>query len=120
MKKRPGECLFCGSRKCYFRIYTRLSRRGGPLYDEVACPQHTRDLELDADKRCAGVIRNHLSSSAVLRRSPALPETERRLVEIGEEMLQIAEFSHPGSRQTVRIRGTLFMVQEVEERQRAG
>jgi len=61
--KRSDECLFCGSRSCYYRIHTY-----GHEYDELACPKHVADLERDADRRASRVPKAHVNSTRVQRR----------------------------------------------------
>lgn len=65
VRSTGGKCLFCGSRKCYTRIYTRNLG-----YDEVACDKHIKELERHSDETLGapGTIRMHLSSTASLKR----------------------------------------------------
>ena len=60
MKKRPNECLFCTSRRCYVHIY---SSDAGKTYNEIACQKHTKELYKDADERAAGVLKRFCESS---------------------------------------------------------
>jgi len=63
---RSNQCKFCMSRKCHVRIVTK-----DYSYDEVACTIHTHKLEIDADDtlgRGVGILREHISSTAYLRR----------------------------------------------------
>lgn len=75
MPKRKDECKFCERRKCYTRIVTPDLR-----FDEVACYDHIRDLEVfadNADNELNGAIRMNLSSTGRLRRGdeyPSLPK----------------------------------------------
>ena len=65
-KPRSDACFQCGSRKCYTRIWTESS----PLFDEVACPDHGRDLERHADAALPiGHLRTHRASTERQRRS---------------------------------------------------
>jgi hypothetical protein len=66
-KKRVDECLFCSKRSCS----TRIVRLIEPKYDEIACHTHVEDLEKHSDEVLGsknGVMRNHISSSARLKR----------------------------------------------------
>ena len=66
MKKRNDECFKCSRRKCRTRIVTPDMK-----YDELACDEHIRDLELNTDKILGcknGVMRHHISSSAQVHR----------------------------------------------------
>ena len=65
INRTSGQCLFCGSRKCYTRIYTRNLG-----YDEVACDRHIKELEAHADETLGspGTLRMHLSSTGTQRR----------------------------------------------------
>jgi len=62
MKKRIDECFKCSKRKCRTRIVTPDMK-----YDELACNDHIRDLELHTDNvlgKDRGVMRHHISSTA--------------------------------------------------------
>ena len=61
--KRTDECLFCASRSCYFRVWTPYT-----TYDEVACRDHQRDLEVHADVTLKGKSRTHRISTEKQRR----------------------------------------------------
>lgn len=65
VRSTSGKCLFCGSRKCSTRVYTRNLG-----YDEVACDKHIKELHTHADETLGspGVIRMHLSSTGSLKR----------------------------------------------------
>jgi len=60
MKKRPNECLFCTSRKCYTHIY---SSDGGKTYNEIACQRHVNELYEHSDKMAAGVLKRYCTST---------------------------------------------------------
>lgn len=63
MKKRKNECLFCTSRKCRDRIYSKdLS------YDEVACDKHANRLYDHAGLTAPGVLKRFISSTGPLSR----------------------------------------------------
>lgn len=59
-----NQCLFCKSRRCYFRIHT-----DGKDFNHVACQQHSRTLEKYADRILGARMRHHLTSSAVISRA---------------------------------------------------
>lgn len=59
--KRPDECLFCTSRKCFTQITA-------PEFDEIACTDHVKDLERHADRVLPRSEKCHRSSSGTLRR----------------------------------------------------
>ena len=65
VRSTGGKCLFCGSRQCYTRIYTRNLG-----YDEVACDKHVKELERHSDETLGapGTLRLHLSSTSRLQR----------------------------------------------------
>jgi len=70
-KKRPNECKFCTSRRCYDRIVTTLDPT---IYDEIACGRHQDDLVDDARKHIPeGMKRSFISSSGDLRRGDPVP-----------------------------------------------
>jgi len=58
-----NQCRFCGSRSCYIRIYTK-----DYTFDELACRDHTRDLEIFSDAKLGKTLRMHTSSSGKLSR----------------------------------------------------
>lgn len=63
--RRADECLFCRCRRCFVRIYTGYDR-----FDEIACPEHVRDLEAFADRHLKGADRVHQTcSEPVVRKS---------------------------------------------------
>lgn len=65
-QKRIDECFKCSKRKCRTRIVTNDLK-----YDELACDEHIRDLELHTDNvlgKNNGIMRNHISSTAQLHR----------------------------------------------------
>lgn len=65
-KKRRDVCLLCASRRCRSRIVCEVP---GYAYDEIACADHGRDLELHADKTIPrGMLRTHTASSSPLSR----------------------------------------------------
>lgn len=67
MKKRKDECLFCNSRKCSYPVY----RRDVPMYDEIACDKHAKDLNIHSDKVLGvhnGILRNYVSGTGQYKR----------------------------------------------------
>jgi hypothetical protein len=64
VKKRSDTCIFCHRRRCHFHIYTQ-----DWVYDEVACEEHTLDLEKHADKVLGKkALRIHVTSTRKLKR----------------------------------------------------
>ena len=61
--KRVDQCKFCASTLCHTRIITAFFG-----FDEIACCDHIRDLELHADQVLAGAVRHCISSSGKLKR----------------------------------------------------
>lgn len=69
-KKRIDECLFCTSRSCFVRIFSEQGK-----YDEIACQDHTQQLETHCDNLLGvnnGVLRTYISGSALKRRGELL------------------------------------------------
>ena len=60
---RKDKCLFCGSRKCSYRIVTK-----DMSYDEVACYKHVGEMHQHSDKKIPGALRWFISSTGSLRR----------------------------------------------------
>lgn len=61
---KSDRCRFCNSRHCLYRIY----RDEVPLFDEIACRQHGKELEKLADATLDGKMRTHVLSSLPQRR----------------------------------------------------
>ena len=83
MNKRKDECLFCSSRKCSTRIY----RRDVPIYDELACDKHIKELEKHAEETLGknnGILRHHVSGTGTYRRGEVyrweIEEAARELI----------------------------------------
>lgn len=54
--KRRDACFKCCSRSCFIRIFA-------DGFDEVACREHSRDLENYADEVLNGAVRKYVLSS---------------------------------------------------------
>lgn len=78
-KVRKDQCRFCGSRSCYMRVYTADYQ-----FDELACRDHQRDLEVYSDGMLGKAPRMHQSSSGKLVRGV------RDYHEFEQEMEQLA------------------------------
>jgi len=93
--KRRGECLFCTSRRCYRRIYTSLSRQGGPVYDEVACVECSGLLAQHADANREGLPVMHSDSTGTLSRAPkgGYPPEVRESIRVHEALQEIERTS---------------------------
>ena len=63
IQNRVDQCRFCASTSCYTRIVTAFFE-----FDEVACHDHIRDLELYADRVLEGGVRHCITSSDTLKR----------------------------------------------------
>ncbi len=66
--RTTGQCFKCESRDCKHRIVCHA--RG---FDEVACYEHSRDLEEYADRVLGGWPRSHITSSECVRRGTPHP-----------------------------------------------
>ena len=62
---RADQCRFCSSRRCYNRLVS-IDRRHP--WDELACRNHVRDLELLADKENPKAVRIATQSTGRLSR----------------------------------------------------
>lgn len=71
MKKRKDECLFCTSRSCYERVVS--SEDIGQLYDEIACPNHVKELYKHSDEKAPDVMKYFNSSTGKQKRGDINP-----------------------------------------------
>jgi hypothetical protein len=65
MSKRKDACLFCKSRSCYERV---VSSDNGQTYDEIACPEHVKDMYKHSDRKAPKVMKHFISSTGRQRR----------------------------------------------------
>jgi len=66
MRKRKDECLFCTSRSCFERVVS--SGDNGQLYDEIACPEHVKDMYKHSDRKAPKVMKHFISSTGRQKR----------------------------------------------------